>query len=100
VTVDRRDTAKLQTSFTTEIGSIDVQALISQFQHDFKEAIDSRDLELILEMFDQKGLLEFAATQLGLDSGKALVQQASRFMSDVKHQLFKQAVLSELPNIS
>ena len=100
VTVDRRDTTRLQTTFATEIASIDVSALISQFQADFKTAISSRNLESVLAMFDQKGLIDIAAAHLGLSSGKALVQQVSRFMLDANHKAIKDAVLNMLPRLN
>lgn len=97
VTVDRRDPAQLLATFSAEIASIDVRTLISDFERDFQQAIDAQDLEKLLGMFDQKGLIDIAARELGLASSKALVQQAARFMNDDSHAQLRSAVLSILP---
>jgi energy-coupling factor transporter ATP-binding protein EcfA2 len=99
VTVNRRDPTQLTASFSAEIGSIDVAALIAKFDNDFQAAIDSKNIGRILEMFDQKGLLDFAAKELGLASAKALVQQAARFITDGKHPELRQIILAALPTL-
>lgn len=97
VTVDRKDPAQLITTFSTEIASIDVPKLISDFERDFQQAIDTQNLDKLLAMFDQKGLIDLAAKELGLASSKAIVQQAARFMKDGNHAELKSAVLNVLP---
>ncbi|MFK4523683.1 energy-coupling factor transporter ATP-binding protein EcfA2 [Bradyrhizobium japonicum] len=99
VTLDRRDPTQLVTTFSTEIASIDVATLISDFERDFQQAIDTKDMEKLLSMFDQKGLIEFAASELGLASSKALVQQAARFMNDGSHEELRSAIVSALPTL-
>ncbi|WP_316214096.1 AAA family ATPase [Bradyrhizobium sp. SZCCHNR2032] len=99
VTIDRRDPAQLVTTFSTEIASIDVPTLISDFERDFQQAIDAQDVDKMLGMFDQKGLIDIAARELGLASSKALVQQAARFMNDGSHAQLRSAVLAVLPTL-
>lgn len=100
VTVDKKNTTNLKATFATEMASIDVSSLISQFQARLQSAISSNNLELVLEMYDQKGLLDWAAKALGLASARALMQQAARFLSDDKHLELRAAVIAKLPQLS
>ncbi|MGL9618293.1 AAA family ATPase [Bradyrhizobium sp. U531] len=97
VTLDRKNPEQLVATFTAEIASINVPDLISNFECDFQSAIDTKNVEKLLAMFDQKGLIDIAAKQLGLVSSKALVQQAARFLNDGSHAQLRSAVLSVLP---
>jgi hypothetical protein len=99
VTIDRRSTTNLAAEFSTQIAAIDIPALLSDFQARFTAALESKDIQLVLELFDQKGLLNVACRELGLTTAKALVQQASRFMADDKHTEFKAAMLGVLPRL-
>jgi hypothetical protein len=100
VTVDRSNITNLAADFSTQISAIDILALISDFQARFTAAITSKNIKLVLEMFDQKGLLNVAGRALGPTTAKALVQQASRFMADDKHIEFRTAVLGVLPRLN
>jgi ABC-type dipeptide/oligopeptide/nickel transport system ATPase component len=99
VTLNRASVADLIATYSTQTTAIDPAHLAQQFKTAFDEAIASKNYELVLKLFDHKGLLSIAVTELGLKSPKFLILQSSRFMLDDKHRALKEAVLEELPLI-
>jgi ABC-type lipoprotein export system ATPase subunit len=100
LTIDKADAAALVSSYNAAVLSIDVEAIASNFKNQFDEAIHSKNIESLLTMYDQKGLLGIVASELGQKSGKALVTLVSRLLQDNKHQSLKDEVLKVLPSPS
>lgn len=100
VTVNTRSLSSLKSTFAGEIASIDLEALECAFKQQFDAALASNDLPELLALFDQKGLLDYAARQLGLSSGKGLAVLVSRLVVDVRHASLRGALEAALPRFT
>lgn len=60
----------INSSFSSTVNSIDINAIYSSVETEFKNAISSEDYLLILRLFNRKSLLTKVGTILGLNKGE------------------------------
>jgi hypothetical protein len=99
--VKAKDRDSLNASYKEELAGIDPAKLYTEFREKLDKSIKDVDLPAVLKVFKNKGVLQLAATALGLQDPKELLERVSRLLSDdEKGKKLRAALEKTLPPIS
>jgi hypothetical protein len=99
VEVNSTDLATLETSYNSEIGTIDLCAIFGDFKTALQTKIAAGDLAGVLELYDNKGMLSRAASRLGLAGPKSLLEKVGRLLGTDAGRRLRVELFSALPTI-
>ncbi|WP_194869503.1 AAA family ATPase [Myxococcus sp. AB025B] len=99
VTISAKNLTTLQSSFASELSDIKPAELFTDFRTRIDKHIQDRDLQGVLALYSNKGLLARAATKLGLRDRKELLDKIARLLGGTKNSTFASVLAKTLPGI-
>jgi energy-coupling factor transporter ATP-binding protein EcfA2 len=94
-----KNAADLSVEFASRIGAIDPARLHADASQRLAASVENRNVEEVLEIYDNKGLLGQAATLFGMAS-KGLQEYIGRMLRSPQGQVFQDAVRAKLPTLN
>lgn len=91
---------ELEARFQAGVAAVDVRALASNYRQRLSDAISARNLAGVLSLYDNKGLLDIAAQQLGLKGKNHLAEYVARLLGSARGVPLMAALRAELPSIT
>ena len=89
----------LAEQYQKAVTTLDVNTLVETYRSKLGSAISSRDIQSLLRLYDNKGLLSIAAHRLGLKNKQALTEFVGRLLSAPHGGPLIDAVRSVLPQL-
>ncbi len=99
VEVKSTDLATLETTYRTEIATIEPTTMFNDFKAELENSIKAADLAAELKVCDNKGLLARAANVLGLKDKKQLMEKVGRLVAGNSGKKVRDELTKVLPVI-
>lgn len=90
----------LTQKFEASLSNLNPKALAQAYLDRLNEALDKKELNSILEIYDNKGLLSIAAMTLGFKGREALSEFVARVLAAPKDNNLKATLRNALPKIN
>jgi hypothetical protein len=100
VGVTAKDLPTLTATYSREIAAVDPAATYAEMKDRMQKDIASRDLPMLLSVYDNKGLFAEAAVILGLRGKEELQNLISRLLPSPEGLTLRTALASEIPTIT
>jgi hypothetical protein len=99
VGITARDLATLESSYNVQITSIDPRTVFTIFKGRLDQSIQAANLQEVLRLYDNKGLLSFAASLLGLRDKRELLSKVGRLLGDARGKTVREKLKEVLPDV-
>ncbi len=97
--VEAKDTQAIETKFKDQIARIDPSAISARLQQELHERISAGDLEGVLQLYDNKGMIFLASKFLGISHPRELVEKVTRLLGNADGTSLRAALAGILPTI-
>jgi energy-coupling factor transporter ATP-binding protein EcfA2 len=97
--VEARDRGTLQASFQNELSKVDAAAIFDAFKKNLQTSVQASDLEAVLKLYDNKGLLAQAARVLGVRGPKDLAEKVHILLAGKRGARVREELAKVLPAI-
>ncbi len=95
-----RTVEDLCSRFINALGSINPADLANEYRIKLQAVIDANDLDGVLSLYDNKGLLNIGARCLGIKGRDQLIEFVGRLLASEKNRSLLQSIQEVLPKIS
>jgi AAA domain, putative AbiEii toxin, Type IV TA system/Protein of unknown function (DUF4435) len=97
--VEAKSTEAIEAKFKHEIAGIDPRAISAGLQQKLRECISADDLEGVLKLYDNKGMISLASKYLGISHPRELFEKVRRLLGNTDGANLRAALADILPTI-
>lgn len=98
--LEAKTVEQLTAEFAVKVGEIDVNAAYNSAFQSLHDAIEANDYDMVLKLFDHKGLLSEAAKLLGKQGRKSLEEYVGRALCDKENAALCNALMAHIPRVT
>jgi energy-coupling factor transporter ATP-binding protein EcfA2 len=97
--VEAKDTQAIEAKFKREIALIDPRAISAGLQQKLRECVSADDLEGVLKLYDNKGMISLASKYLGISHPRELLEKVTRLLGNTDGTNLRATLAGILPTI-